>query len=136
MDANDPLFIPGDRIYREHILDHYKHPRNYGPLPKATLSARAKNPLCGDTITIHLKVEKGKIVAIHFEGQGCAISTAAASLLTERVVGKTLASVERLSSKDILQDLGVPLGPVRLKCALLSLSTVKDAIATYRRSST
>lgn len=116
-------------IYQERILDHYKHPRNKGPLPGATKNARDANPLCGDEVTLHLKVDGSDRVAdVTFEGQGCAISQASASILTTIVKGQPLADAAAMDRDTILTKLGIPLSAVRLKCALLSLHVLKLAL--------
>ena len=112
-------------IYQEDILDHYENPSNYGTLEDATISYEEDNPLCGDKIRMDLKVEDGIIQDIRFSGHGCTISQASASMLTEQIKGKPLEEVKKLSRDDILDMLGIPLGPVRLKCALLSLKVLK-----------
>ncbi|MBU6423546.1 MAG: SUF system NifU family Fe-S cluster assembly protein [Chloroflexota bacterium] len=117
-----------DDLYRENILDHYKNPRNYGELEGATHHYHDTNPLCGDEITMFLLVgEDGRIDDVHFTGRGCAISQASASLLTERVKGKTLDEVKAVDKDTVLEDLGITLSPARVKCALLSLKTLKAA---------
>ena len=121
-----------DDIYREIILDHYRNPRNKGKLPHADVSIHDSNPLCGDEIDIHLKVEQGKIKDIKFEGRGCAISQASASMLTEMVMDKPLTSVKDLAKDDILENIGLMnLGPARIKCALLSLKVLKMGMINY-----
>ncbi|HYX55890.1 MAG TPA: SUF system NifU family Fe-S cluster assembly protein, partial [Nitrososphaeraceae archaeon] len=95
-----------DDIYREIILDHYRNPRNKGRLEHADVSTHDSNPLCGDEIDIHLKVEEGKIKDIKFEGRGCAISQASASMLTEMVLDKPLTAVKDLAKDDILENIG------------------------------
>jgi nitrogen fixation protein NifU and related proteins len=121
-----------DDIYREIILDHYRNPRNKGKLPQADVSTHDSNPLCGDEIDIHLKVEQGKIKDIKFEGRGCAISQASASMLTEMVMDKPLTAVKDLVKDDILENIGlVNLGPARIKCALLSLKVLKMGMINY-----
>jgi len=121
-----------DDIYREIILDHYRNPRNKGKLPEADVSIHDSNPLCGDEIDIHLKVDGGEIKDIKFEGRGCAISQASASMLTEMVMGKPLTSVKDLSKDDILGNIGLTsLGPARIKCALLSLKVLKLGMVRY-----
>ncbi len=121
-----------DDIYREIILDHYRNPRNKGKLPEADVSIHDSNPLCGDEIDIHLKVDGGEIKDIKFEGRGCAISQASASMLTEMVMGKPLTSVKDLSKDDILETIGLTsLGPARIKCALLSLKVLKLGMVKY-----
>jgi nitrogen fixation NifU-like protein len=128
----DHSSISGDTMYREHILDHYQHPRNKGTLRHPDVTSTMKNPLCGDEITIAFKVDKaGKISDIAFLGAGCAISQAAASLLTEEVKGKTLAEVKAITNDRLLELLHIPLGPVRIKCALLSLKIIEQGIQKY-----
>ena len=121
-----------DDIYREIILDHYRNPRNKGKLPHADVSTHDSNPLCGDEIDIHLKVEQGKIKDIKFESRGCAISQASASMLTEMVLDKPLTTVKDLAKDDILENIGLMnLGPARIKCALLSLKVLKMGMINY-----
>ncbi|MCI0558164.1 MAG: SUF system NifU family Fe-S cluster assembly protein [Nitrososphaera sp.] len=121
-----------DDIYREIILDHYRNPRNKGKLPEADVSIHDSNPLCGDEIDMHLKVDGDRIKDIKFEGRGCAISQASASMLTEMVMGKPLTSVKDLSKEDILENIGLTsLGPARIKCALLSLKVLKLGMVKY-----
>ncbi len=115
-------------LYREIILDHYENPRNYGELPDADISYEDDNPLCGDRIRIDLKVQDGRIVDVRFSGKGCAISQASASMLTERIKGATVEEARRLTRDDILEMLGIPLGPARIKCALLSLKVLKAGL--------
>ena len=112
-------------IYQEELLDHYESPSNYGTLPNPTISHEEDNPLCGDRIRIDLLVVDNMIEVVRFSGHGCTISIAAASMLTERIVGKSLDEVKKLSKDDILDMVGIPLGPVRLKCALLPLKVLK-----------
>lgn len=115
-----------DDMYREVILDHYKNPRNYGTLDPADISYEDDNPLCGDRIRMDIRLgENETITEVAFSGQGCAISQASASMLTEYLLGKTLEEAKKLSREDILDMLGIELGPVRLKCALLSLKVLK-----------
>lgn len=112
-------------IYQEELLDHYENPSNYGTLPNPDVSHEEDNPLCGDRIRIDLGVEDGIIKEVRFSGHGCTISLAAASMLTEEIAGKSLAEVKQLSRDDILEMIGIPLGPVRVKCALLPLKVLK-----------
>ncbi len=113
-------------FYRENILDHYRHPRTKGRLETPTHSHEESNPLCGDVIRIDLHVTDDNVIdQVSFEGQGCAISQASASMLTEMIQGKTLDEVKQLGKEDILEALGIEVGPVRLKCALLSLKVLK-----------
>ncbi len=115
-----------DDLYREVILDHYKNPRNQGVLEPNDFSYEDENPLCGDKLRIDVRLDENQIVKeVAFSGRGCAISQASASMLTESIQGKPLAEVLKLSKDDILDMLGIELGPVRLKCALLSLKVLK-----------
>jgi nitrogen fixation NifU-like protein len=119
-------------IYREIILDYYRNPRNYGKIENPDVSIKDSNPLCGDEIEMQLKVKDGKIIDIKFIGKGCAISQASASILTEMVKDKDINTARNISKDDILESLGLTsLGPARIKCALLSLKTLKLAIYTY-----
>ena len=121
-----------DDIYREIILDHYRNPRNKGRISDADVSIHDSNPLCGDEIDIHLRVDDDTIKDIKFEGRGCAISQASASMLTEMVHGKPLTSVKDLTKDDILENIGLTnLGPARIKCALLSLKVLKLGMVKY-----
>lgn len=113
-------------LYEDIILDHYKHPQNYGKLENATHEAHAKNPLCGDELTMKVRIEENKVTDVKFEGQGCAISMATASLLTEELKGKSLDEIQNYEPKDLLELIEVHLSPVRMKCALLSLEVAKS----------
>lgn len=112
-------------LYREVILDHYQNPRNYGVLENATISYEEDNPVCGDHLRLDLVIKDGRVADVRFSGHGCAISQASASMLTEAILGKTLEEIKALDKQFILDMLGIPLGPVRLKCALLSLKVLK-----------
>jgi nitrogen fixation NifU-like protein len=113
-------------LYRENILDHYQNPRNYGTLEHPDISYEDDNPLCGDVIKIELALDdEDRIVQVGFTGEGCAISQASASMLTEEILGRTLDDVKQISKEDVLDMLGIQLGPVRIKCALLSLKVLK-----------
>ena len=114
-----------DQFYREYILDHYKNPRNFGRIEKPTLSHEEDNPLCGDVIGIDLLVKDGTVEDVKFRGRGCAISQAAASLLTERIKGMSLDDARNIGKDDILGELGIEISPARIKCALLSLKVLK-----------
>jgi len=121
-----------DDIYREIILDHYRNPRNKGKLPGADISTHDSNPLCGDEIDIHMKIQGDRIMDIKFEGRGCAISQASASMLTEMVINKPLTSVKDIAKMDILENIGLTnLGPARVKCALLALKVMKLGMVNY-----
>ncbi len=117
-----------DDLYRQNILDHYQTPRNFGTLDHPEISAEDANPLCGDKIRIDLRVKDGVIADVKFSGKGCAISQAAASMLTEEIRGKSLEEVKRIGKDEVLEMLGIELGPVRLKCALLALKTLKVGV--------
>ena len=112
-------------VYQEELLDHYENPSNYGTLPNPDISHEEDNPLCGDRIRIDLIVEDDIITEVRFSGHGCTISLAAASMLTEEIEGKSLTEVKKLKRDDILDMIGIPLGPVRVKCALLALKVLK-----------
>ncbi len=119
-------------IYREIILDYYRNPRNFGKMKEPDVTIKDSNPLCGDEIEMQLKFEDGKVVDVKFNGKGCAISQASASMLTEMVMGKSLDEVRKIGKEDILESLGLTtLGPARIKCALLSLKTLKLAVYSY-----
>ncbi|MGA3021650.1 MAG: iron-sulfur cluster assembly scaffold protein [Thermoplasmata archaeon] len=117
-------------MYQEVILQHYRTPKNFGPLPDATREGEESNPLCGDHITLRLKVDAAsqKISEIRFEGDGCAISVASTSMLTEKVAGLTLEQAGKLTRDDVLQLLGIPLSPARIKCALTGFAALGRAL--------
>ena len=119
-----------DQLYRELILDHYKNPRHHGPLEGADAHAEGQNPLCGDEVAISVRFgEDGDTIEeIMFEGRGCAISQAATSMLTELVKGRKASEVASLPKEELLEEVGIPLTPIRLKCALLGLGTLKVAL--------
>ena len=118
-----------DDLYREQIIDRYKSPRMRGTLDPHDYSYEDDNPLCGDRIRIDVRVDgEGKVTGAAFSGTGCAISQASADLLTESIVGKSTDEVKLLSKQHILDMLGIELGPVRLKCALLSLKVLKAGV--------
>jgi nitrogen fixation NifU-like protein len=117
-----------DELYREEILEHYQHPRHRGTLDHPDFTYEDANPLCGDRVRVDVKVEGGRIADVGFTGHGCAISQAATSMLCERIVGMALEDVKRLTREDMLEMLGIELGPVRLKCALLGLKTLKAGV--------
>jgi nitrogen fixation NifU-like protein len=117
-----------DALYREAILDHYRHPRNKGHLESPDISYHDHNPFCGDEITLELNIENGVVVEAAFDGRGCAISQASASMMTEEIVGKSLDELREWSKDDILDLLGIEIGPVRLKCALLPLTALTAGV--------
>jgi nitrogen fixation NifU-like protein len=116
-----------DDFYREEILEHYTHPHHYGTLEHADISHEESNPLCGDRVRFDIQLDgDGQTVKdVRFSGVGCAISKASASMLSDLILGKTLDEIKNLTKEDVLDELGIDLGPVRLKCALLPLKVVK-----------
>ena len=115
-----------DDLYREVIIEHYKNPGYRGQLDPHDISFEDENPLCGDHIRVDLRVgEDGRVAEAAFSGHGCAISQASADLLMESIIGKSIEDVKSMTKQDILDLLGIELGPVRLKCALLPLKVVK-----------
>lgn len=117
-----------DSIYQEIILEHYRNPQNQGRIRDASKSVSLSNPLCGDTITLDILYEGKSIKDVKYEAQGCAISTASASLLSELVMGKTKEEVSRLSKETLTELLGIELSLNRLKCALLPLRALQEAV--------
>jgi nitrogen fixation NifU-like protein len=117
-----------DSLYREAILDHFRNPRNKGILDPADYTYEDVNPLCGDEIRMDLRTDGERITEVRFSGRGCAISQAAASILTEMVEGRPLDEVKAISREDLLDELGVPISPARMKCAMLGLKVLKAGI--------
>ena len=119
-----------DDLYREFILDHYKNPRGRGTIEDADAQAEGMNPLCGDEVSISVAFgdDGDTIEDVRFEGRGCAISQASTSMLMELVRGRRASEVAAMPKDELLEQVGIPLGPVRLKCALLGLATLKVAI--------
>lgn len=115
--------------YREYILDHYRNPRNYGRLEAPSVHAEDANPLCGDQLGIDLLVDGDHITAVRFQGRGCAISQASASMLSEMIEGKTVQEVVALGKDDVLDALGISISPARTKCAFLSLRVLHRSLA-------
>ena len=118
-------------MYQEHILDLYRNPPHFGTMKDATHTRRSLNPLCGDDITISLRVKGGVIEDARFSGTGCALSIASAGLLTDEIIGKTTDQVEVLTKDTVLDLLGIPVGPVRLKCTLLPLEAIQLALGGH-----
>lgn len=119
-------------LYSNILLDHFRHPRNYGSLDAPDISNEQFNPLCGDRIRLELKLEQSKVTGARFKGDGCAISTAAASLLTELVLGQSLEELSRISDTRLLSALESDIQPARLQCALLPLQALREGLKNYR----
>ena len=118
-----------EQLYRELILDHYKNPRNHGLLDEPDALAEGQNPLCGDEVTVSVRLGEGDVIEdVGFEGRGCAISLAATSMLTDLVKGRTAVEVAAMPKEELLEEVGIPLTPVRLKCAILGLGVLKVAL--------
>ena len=120
-------------LYREQILDHYRNPHNKGELEPHDASFEDTNPLCGDKIRIDLRFDGDVVSDIAFSGRGCAISQASASILTDLVKGESINEVLSFDKDDLLDELGIPISPARIKCALLGLHVLKGAIDQYQR---
>jgi nitrogen fixation NifU-like protein len=122
-----------DDLYRDEILEHYRAPHNFGTLAEPDAVYEGSNPLCGDRISMMVALDhEGVVRDVAFQGRGCAISQASASLLTDRIKGLSVAEIEAMGSQDVLGLLGIEISPARLKCALLSLDTVQHALEARR----
>jgi nitrogen fixation NifU-like protein len=121
-----------DELYREVILDHYKNPRGHGIVEPSDVEAEGMNPLCGDEVSISIAFDGDRIDDVRFQGRGCAISQAATSMLMDMVKGRTAQEVADMGREELLDEVGIPLGPVRLKCALLGLSVLRLALHKSR----
>ncbi|MDQ3669747.1 MAG: SUF system NifU family Fe-S cluster assembly protein [Actinomycetota bacterium] len=119
-----------DEMYREVILDHYKNPRGHGVIEGADAEADGQNPLCGDEVSIYVQfgADNETIEDVKFRGRGCAISQAATSMLIEMVTGRKATEIAEMPRDELLEEVGIPLSPVRLKCALLGLGVLKVAL--------
>ncbi len=122
-----------NNLYQEILLDHYKNPHNKGELERPDFEAGQENPSCGDKIIIQGTVENNVVTKLLFSGSGCVISQAAASMLTELCIGKALDEILALTKDDMVKLLGIQLGPVRLKCALLALQVVHQGILEFKK---
>jgi nitrogen fixation NifU-like protein len=123
----------GSDMYRQQILDHYRNPRNYGELEDPTFTHVGENPMCGDTISIDIELaDDGETIErAAFQGDGCAISQASASMLSERLHGTTLEELEAIDRDDIVEMLGVDISPMRVKCAVLAEKVAQDGAEIY-----
>jgi nitrogen fixation NifU-like protein len=126
--------VSGSDMYRQQILDHYRNPRNHGELEEPTFTHAGENPMCGDEIHMSVKLdEDGETIrAVAFEGDGCAISQASASMLTEQLAGTTLAELDEMDRDDAIDMLGVDISPMRVKCAVLAEKVAQDGADIYR----
>ncbi|MBA3378621.1 MAG: SUF system NifU family Fe-S cluster assembly protein [Chloroflexota bacterium] len=118
----------GDSIYREIILEHSRNPSNTGTLDPNDFTYEDVNPLCGDEIRIDVRVQDDRVSEIRFSGRGCAVSQASASILTEMVEGRTLDEVKAIGRDELLEEIGIPVSPARMKCAMLGLKVLKAGI--------
>ena len=114
-----------EELYKENILDHYKNPRNYGEIENPDISYFDTNPLCGDELQMQIKIKDGKAEDVKFKGKGCSLSQASASMLTAMLKGKDMEEIKKIGKEEILDAVGLQLGPSRIKCALLSLKVLK-----------
>lgn len=117
-----------DKVYREHILDHYRHPRNQGMLDDADISSELDNPVCGDVVRFDVRLSDGRVSEARFNGRGCVISMASASMLTEMILNKTVDELRELTDGDVFTMMGIELGPVRAKCGLLPLRVLQEGM--------
>jgi nitrogen fixation NifU-like protein len=119
-----------DNLYRDFILEHYRNPHNQGVLESHDLHFADSNPTCGDemSMTLRLDPEKQRVTDVAFSGRGCAISQASASILTDELRGMTLDQLREMDPREVVENLGVPIGPARLKCALLSYKVLQGAV--------
>jgi nitrogen fixation protein NifU and related proteins len=124
------------KLYSDTLLDHFRNPRNYGSLPSPDVAYEEFNPLCGDRIRIELKISDNRIAAVRFVGDGCAISIAAASLLTELVLGVKIAPGALISDEELIASLKSDIKPSRMKCAMLPLEAFRSCVKVYRRPQT
>ena len=115
-------------LFREAIIDHYKHPRHKGKLEDADVHRHETNPFCGDEVTIFLSIADDTVADASFEGRGCAISQASASMMMEEIIGMPVDELKQWGKEDVLDLLGIEIGPVRLKCALLPLEALKAGL--------
>lgn len=137
---NDPFDLSDisteDEIYKENILDLFKHPRNKGKIANAQIQQYEKNVSCGDEVTLYVLFDKEKkVMDVKHDGKGCAISQASVSMLTDFMKGKTLKELKKISADTMLELLGIKVGPFRMKCAVLSLKALENGIKVYEGGS-
>ncbi len=125
--------MEADWMYRDNIIDHYQNPRNYGRMENPDIRLRELNPVCGDEIEIFVKLNSARIKEIKFWGKGCAISQAAASILTDEIKGKALREIKEITNERMIELLAIPVSPVRMKCAILALKTLEKGIYNHER---
>jgi nitrogen fixation NifU-like protein len=118
-----------DSIYKEIVLDHYRNRHNFGTLDPADYTAEDSNPLCGDQVRMDLRVDDGIVTDVKFSGRGCAVSMASASILTDMILAQPLAEVRKISKDDLLEEIGIPVSPARMKCATLGLNVLNLSLA-------
>lgn len=124
-----------DSLYQENLLDHYKYPRNRGTISPCNFMQCDDNPSCGDRVCFSGRMRDGKVTELYFEGKGCIISQAIASMLTEECTGKTANEIQKISKESVCSMVGIPLGPNRIKCALLPLFVLQEALKTMKGDS-
>lgn len=125
-----------EHLYQEQLLEHYRYPRNKGVLEDPDIVTGTFNPSCGDSISFQAYVRDNGISTIKFEGKGCVISQATASLITQEFAGKSLEFIEQYTTQNLLELIGITLGPTRLRCALLSLEAMHEGVATFKKTRT
>ncbi len=122
-----------EELYKQQIMQHYRHPLNQGILKDADIDFYETNPLCGDEIHLTMQLENDIVKDVKFEGKGCAISLSAASLMTEQFKGMSLEELKNLKQEDVLKTLGIQVGPARIKCVTLILKALQKGIYVYER---
>ena len=124
------------RLYQEELMDHYRNPRHSGMIATPDFASDDHNPSCGDRIAISGKISGNTISSLGFNASGCVLSQASASILSEHCANKTVSEVLAFSKDQLLELVGIPLGPNRVKCCLLSLFALQEAIVTFQRQNT